>query len=126
MPRIWPVQCPATGISSGFGDHRSRHAHQGIDIPAPKGTPVVATADGVVVAAEHQSGYGRIVKIAHGGGIETWYAHLRSWLVDAGDSVRCGQCIGACGDSGNATGPHLHYEVHVNDVPVNPLAYLPR
>jgi murein DD-endopeptidase MepM/ murein hydrolase activator NlpD len=100
--------------------------HRGIDIAVPKGTPVIATADGeVVYAAYSKNGYGRLVRIAHGGGIETWYAHLKSLDVRQGARVKQGQQIGRVGRSGRTTGFHIHYEVHVNGEAVEPRRYLP-
>jgi len=102
------------------------HLHRGIDIAVPKGTPVIATADGeVVYAAYSKNGYGRLVRIAHGGGIETWYAHLKSLDVRQGARVKQGQQIGRVGRSGRTTGFHIHYEVHVNGEAVEPRRYLP-
>jgi murein DD-endopeptidase MepM/ murein hydrolase activator NlpD len=82
------------------------------------------TADGVVRFADMMSGYGRLVVIDHGGGVETWYAHMSRTYVHAGQEIRRGELIGAVGMSGRVTAPHLHYEVHVNGRPVNPYQYL--
>jgi murein DD-endopeptidase MepM/ murein hydrolase activator NlpD len=90
------------------------------------GTPVVATADGAVVyAGRNEGGYGRIVKIEHGRGLETWYGHLHAIGVKMGKWVKRGDRIGKLGQSGRTTGPNLHYEVHINGKPVNPAKYLP-
>ena len=130
IPTIWPVQHPARTVSSGFGPRRDPIAgdtrqHNGIDIAVPKGTPVVATAGGVVVHAERHGGYGRMVTIDHGGGLMTRYAHLQSIGVRRGERVAQGKRIGRSGQSGRTTGPHLHYEVHRQGTPVDPRPYLP-
>jgi murein DD-endopeptidase MepM/ murein hydrolase activator NlpD len=122
---IWPV--PGK-ISSGFG-RRGRGFHWGIDIPAPKGTPIRAAADGLVLISSDGfrgfSGYGRIVIIEHGGGISTLYAHNSKNDVKAGTCIRAGEIIAEVGATGNATGSHLHFEIRKNGKPVNPLNYLP-
>jgi murein DD-endopeptidase MepM/ murein hydrolase activator NlpD len=129
-PFIWPVEHPNRYVTSTF--HGSRRVgggrvggHQGVDIIVPKGTPVVATADGTVSFAGSESGYGYLVRITHADGLETWYAHLDSFDVDEGDPVSRGQEIGEVGQTGRATAPHLHYEVHQDGVPVDPESYLP-
>ena len=95
--------------------------HRGVDLSAPKGTPVHATADGVVVSAGRSGAFGRMVEIDHGNGWRTRFAHLRRIRVDEGDSVRRGRVIGTIGKSGNATGYHLHYEVLRNGRHVDPV-----
>lgn len=126
-PSIWP----ALGtVSSEFGTRRhpitgTVQLHAGIDIAAPTGTPVHATANGSVVFAGERGGYGLAVVIDHGYGIQTLYAHNSRLLVKAGDVVERGQPIALVGSTGLSTGPHVHYEVHVNGEPVNPRAYLP-
>jgi murein DD-endopeptidase MepM/ murein hydrolase activator NlpD len=110
-------------FTSGFGPRWGR-LHAGTDFAGPIGTPIYATADGVVVSASWSSGYGRLVKIRHEFGIETRYAHLNSMDVHAGQRVSRGDRIGAMGNSGRSTGPHLHYEVRVNGNPVNPMTYI--
>jgi len=101
------------------------HFHTGIDIAAPLGTPVLASADGIVVAVAHTSvGYGNYVMIAHGGGIITLYAHLLETDVSLGDRVARGKKVGLEGSSGLSTGPHLHFEVRINDEVVDPMRYL--
>nr|WP_272877245.1 M23 family metallopeptidase [Neoroseomonas eburnea] len=96
--------------------------HQGIDFGAPTGTPVYAAADGVVVSAKNEGGYGRMVRLRHSGGVETRYAHLSRFGrgIASGRRVRQGDVIGAVGSTGLSTGPHLHYEVAVHGRPVNP------
>jgi murein DD-endopeptidase MepM/ murein hydrolase activator NlpD len=103
-----------------------KHFHTGIDISAALGTPVMAAADGLVVAVGHgSSGYGNYVVIAHGGGIETLYGHLLQTDASVGDSVVRGQVIGLEGSTGFSTGPHVHFELRVNDQVVDPMPYLP-
>jgi murein DD-endopeptidase MepM/ murein hydrolase activator NlpD len=102
------------------------HFHTGVDLAAPLGTPVTAAADGVVVAVNHtRVGYGNYVIVAHGGGIMTLYAHLLDTSVNVGDRVFRGQRVGREGSSGLSTGPHLHFELRVNDQVTNPMPYLP-
>lgn len=127
---IWPIDDPAAYVTSTFGyrgkTRRGRkHFHAGIDIVVPRHTPVMAAANGVVTfAGESGSGYGRIVKIDHGDGLETWYAHLDSYCVREGDGVPAGVEIGKVGCTGRATTNHLHFEVHENGEPVDPQPYL--
>lgn len=103
-----------------------RHFHTGIDISAPLGTPVMAAADGIVVAVGHMaSGYGNYVVIAHGATIETLYGHLLATKVSYGDTVRRGQLIGLEGSSGFSTGPHVHFELRVNNAVTDPMPYMP-
>lgn len=110
-------------FTSGFGPRWGR-LHAGTDFAGPIGTPIYATADGVVSDAGWSSGYGRLIKIRHEFGIETRYAHLNSMDVRVGQRVSRGDRIGAMGNSGRSTGPHLHYEVRVNGNPVNPMTYI--
>jgi murein DD-endopeptidase MepM/ murein hydrolase activator NlpD len=127
MPSIWPVRGE---ITSGFGVRMDPLSgdegvlHSGIDISAPYGSQVQATADGIVLQAEPETGYGREILIDHGNGIITKYGHLsRIWVV-VGQEVTRGQIIGAVGMTGKATGPHLHYEVHIHEAPVDPTKFL--
>ncbi len=127
-PDIWPVTGP---ITSSFGEREDPvlgngegEFHPGIDISGPLGTPIHATADGVVVSAEVVNGYGRMVKIDHGHGLETLYGHMSGFAVTAGESITRGQVVGYIGHSGRATGNHVHYEVRINNTPVNPHKYL--
>ena len=125
-PAIWPVIGP---ITSSFGEREDPFNgegafHAGIDISSPFGTPVHATADGTVISAGMESGYGREVQIDHGNGIDTMYGHLSGFAVTAGQQVTEGQVIGYVGMSGRSTGPHLHYEVRIHSTPVNPHRYL--
>jgi murein DD-endopeptidase MepM/ murein hydrolase activator NlpD len=121
------LMAPVAGrITSGFGMrfhpilHYTRF-HAGLDFGAPWGSPIVAAADGTVVAAGYGGGYGRQVQIAHGGGILTLYGHMSSIAASPGEPVRQGQVIGYVGSSGLSTGPHLHFEVKVNGQPVDPM-----
>lgn len=109
--------------TSGFGPRWGR-MHNGTDFAGPIGTPIYATADGVVTHAGWSSGYGRLIKIQHDFGIETRYAHLNSMDVRVGQRVSRGERIAAMGNSGRSTGPHLHYEVRINGNPVNPMTYI--
>ena len=103
-----------------------RHFHTGIDLSAPLGAPVMAAADGVVVAVGHSAlGYGNYIVIAHGGGIATLYGHLLQTTVSAGQKVARGQLIGLEGSTGYSTGPHVHFELRVNDQVTDPMPYLP-
>jgi murein DD-endopeptidase MepM/ murein hydrolase activator NlpD len=107
-----------------FGPYK--HFHTGIDIAAPLGTAVMAAADGLVVAVGHgTTGYGNYVVIAHGGGVETLYGHLLQTNVKVSDRVVRGQLIGLEGSTGFSTGPHVHFEVRVNDQVIDPMPYLP-
>jgi septal ring factor EnvC (AmiA/AmiB activator) len=109
--------------TSGFGPRWGR-LHAGTDFAGPIGTPIYSTADGVITHAGWSSGYGRLIKIRHDFGIETRYAHLNAMDVRVGQRVSRGERIGAMGNSGRSTGPHLHYEVRVNGNPVNPMTYI--
>ncbi len=125
-PSLWPVHGTVT---SSFGDRSSplgegREMHPGIDIRAAYGTPVAAAGDGDVVFAGRDPGYGGLVIVDHGNGLESLYAHLSGIYVRDGDRVRRGQSVGAVGASGRATGAHLHYEVRLGKAPVNPAKYL--
>jgi murein DD-endopeptidase MepM/ murein hydrolase activator NlpD len=117
---IWPVSGPVT---SGFGWRWGR-MHEGVDIAAPSGTPIVAAASGSVIYASWMSGYGNLVVVDHGGGLATAYAHLSGYAVGAGQGVAQGQTVGYVGCTGHCYGPHLHFEVRVNGSPVDPLGYL--
>jgi murein DD-endopeptidase MepM/ murein hydrolase activator NlpD len=109
--------------TSGFGPRWGR-MHNGTDFAASTGTPIYSTADGVVIHADWQSGYGRLIKIQHEFGIETRYAHLSKIRVKVGQRVSRGEHIGDMGNSGRSTGTHLHYEVRVGGKPVNPMIYI--
>jgi len=128
IPSLWPV---AGDVSDSFGGRRSPFGggsyefHSGQDINAERGAQVVAAANGRVVSADWQGSYGQLVTIYHGAGLTTRYAHLSKIDVRPGQQVARGQRIGAVGSTGRSTGPHLHYEVRINDEAVNPRAYLP-
>lgn len=119
----WPVE-GGGHITSGFG-WRRRDWHPAVDIAAPQGTPVRAADSGVVTFAGWQAGYGRLIIIDHGGGMTTRYGHLSRTQVQPGDRVERGQVIGAVGQTGRATGPHLHFEVRIGGEARNPLQYYP-
>lgn len=119
----WSV--PASGtFTSGFG-YRWGRLHAGVDIAAPIGTPIHAAKGGVVSYAGVMGGYGNIIVINHGGGMTTRYAHQSALAVGVGTTVTAGQRIGSVGNTGASTGPHLHFEVRINDAPQNPMNYLP-
>ncbi len=125
-PTLWPVE---GRVGSSFGEREDPFSgegafHAGIDIDAPYGTPVRATADGTVIQVGWVHGYGREITLDHGHGLHTAYGHLSSVAIIPGQHVSLGQVIGYVGDSGRSTGPHLHYEVRVHNVPVNPHKYL--
>ncbi|MGC9197767.1 MAG: M23 family metallopeptidase [Acidobacteriaceae bacterium] len=128
VPDMWPIMGP---ITSGFGERQDPFLgndegefHKGVDIGGVNGMPVHAPADGRVIKASMGNGYGREIEIDHGNGIVTLYGHLSGYNVVVGESVVKGQVIGYVGHSGRATGSHLHYEVQVRGVPVNPHRYL--
>ena len=125
-PSIWPIE---GRVGSSFGERMDPFNgegafHTGIDIDAPYGTPVRAAAEGDVTGAPMGTGYGREVELDHGHDVLTVYGHLSAIAVVPGQHVTRGQVIGYVGQSGRATGPHLHYEVRVHNVPVNPHKYL--
>ncbi len=111
-------------VSSPYGASRGSRRHAGVDLRNPKGTPIGAAADGVVIYACYSSSYGNIVKIDHGGGLQTYYAHCDSMYVSVGDTVKKGETIATVGKTGNATGYVLHFEVRVNGVAKNPMNYI--
>jgi murein DD-endopeptidase MepM/ murein hydrolase activator NlpD len=118
----WPVQ---GSVSSSFGFRSGAH-HDGVDIPAAKGTPVRAAESGRVIhAGDTLAGYGNLIIVKHTGRYSTVYAHNRKNLVRQGEFVEKGQVIAEVGDSGNASSPHLHFEVRENGSPRNPIGYLP-
>ena len=125
-PSMWPVEGP---ITSSFGERQDPFNgegafHAGVDISAPNGTPVRATGDGDVTDLDMGSGYGKQIVIDHGHNVHTVYGHLMSIVALPGQHVVQGQIIGYVGHTGRSTGPHLHYEVRINNTPVNPHKYL--
>jgi len=128
VPSLWPV---AGTLESGYGVRRnpfgggSYESHEGQDIEADMGTPVVAAASGTVTIACAQNGYGNVVYIDHGNGLSTRYGHLSRIDVEVGQHITRGGHLGLVGSTGRSTGPHLHYEVRINNQPVNPRPYLP-
>jgi murein DD-endopeptidase MepM/ murein hydrolase activator NlpD len=125
-PSIWPTQGWLTSRTGGRSDPFTGEAdyHPGLDISADKGTPVYATADGTVSQASYSGAYGNLVVLEHQFGIETRYGHLSAFRTQLGQTVKRGDLIGLVGATGRATGPHLHYEVRVNDRILNPLQFL--
>ena len=121
----WPLLNVAPSVGSPFGTRGGR-THEGIDLPAPTGTPVVAAADGeVVYAGNGIRGYGNLVVLQHPGDLLTVYAHNSALFVTQGQGVRAGDRIAAVGQTGHATGPHLHFEVRQGQIPRDPMPYLP-
>jgi murein DD-endopeptidase MepM/ murein hydrolase activator NlpD len=128
IPSLIPVSS-SRALSSGFGMRvhpvlGGLRAHKGIDMPAPTGTPIHASADGVVGKADWAGGYGLLVELEHGAGMETRYGHMSRIAVAEGQSVRKGDVIGYVGSTGRSTGSHLHYEVRIGGEAVNPVPYL--
>ncbi len=125
-PSVWPAK---GWLSSRFGYRRSpftgkKEFHRGIDVATRMGAPILAPADGVVTFVGRDGGFGRTVTIKHGYGLKTKYAHLKDALVKKGQHVKRGETIALVGSTGRSTGPHLHYEVHLNNVAVDPLRYI--
>src|SRR5580692_8873359 len=125
-PNLWPVEGPITG---SFGEridpfNGEGAFHSGVDISSAYGHPIIAPADGVVTFADFMGGYGKALMLDHGHGISTRYGHLSGFAVTLGQHIHRGDVIGYVGLSGRSTGPHLHYEVRINDTPVNPYKYL--
>jgi len=125
-PSIWPVM---GHITDSFGERLDPFSgegafHTGVDVASDYGAPVHATADGIITIAENHAGYGRLVVIDHGFGITTWYAHLSAFSAVVGARVKRGEVVGYTGISGRSTGPHVHYEVRINNAPINPSKYL--
>jgi murein DD-endopeptidase MepM/ murein hydrolase activator NlpD len=125
LPSSWPTRGWVTslfGNKRGWGGHG--HVHEGIDIAGPRGTPIVAPGDGIVTYAGYKNGYGKSIVIDHGYGISTLYGHCSAFFVEEGQRVQRGSLIAAIGNTGRSTGPHLHFEVRVDGVPVDPMLYL--
>lgn len=130
VPSIWPVDAGRLtddfgGRFNPFGGYGTEF-HTGQDIATAWGTPVSATANGTVIFAGWQSGYGQVVVIDHGGGLTTRYGHLSHVDATVGQTIKRGDIVGNVGSTGRSTGPHLHYEVRLNDEPVDPMQYLPQ
>jgi murein DD-endopeptidase MepM/ murein hydrolase activator NlpD len=129
LPKRWPA---SGSLTSGYGwrrnpvGRRGYKFHSGLDVANKRGTPIMATADGVVTKAAWNSGYGRQIVIDHGYGITTSYSHCNRLYVREGDRVVGGQRIASIGSTGRSTGPHLHYEVHLDGNAVDPMDYVPR
>ena len=127
VPAGMPLQSAMLTSDYGMRTHPvlgGRRNHKGVDLAQPTGTPVYATADGIVSKAEPYSSYGNYIQIEHGGELQTRYAHLSGYAVGAGEQVRKGQLIGFVGSTGRSTGPHLHYEVRVAGEAVDPTPYM--
>jgi len=127
IPSGRPVQ--KLSLTSNFGVRSDpfnggARMHKGVDIPGPVGTPIYATADGIVNRSGWASGYGNLVQISHGHGMETRYGHMSKVLVAANSYVRRGQVIGLMGSTGRSTGSHLHYEVRVDGQAINPIPFV--
>lgn len=127
VPSRKPID--AMQLSSGYGMRvhpvTGRLArHNGIDIPAPHGTAIYATADGIIGRAQRLGGYGLYVEVEHGNNIQTRYGHMSSFIVAAGQRVKKGDILGYVGSTGRSTGNHLHYEVRIAGTPVNPLPFV--
>jgi murein DD-endopeptidase MepM/ murein hydrolase activator NlpD len=127
-PSLWPVEGRLMSSFGGRTDPFSGEGaiHKGVDLEAPMGTPVRAAADGIVVHADWESGYGKLVIVDHGNGLQTYYGHLSRFDVLPGQEVRRGEIIARSGASGRVTSPHLHYEVRLGGTPVNPYPFLAR
>lgn len=125
LPSIWPSR---GWVTSEFGDRRGFRSHgrlhEGIDIAGPRGTPIMAPGDGVVTYRGYYHGYGQMITVDHGFGVSTLYGHCSAMFVAEGQQVKRGMIIAAIGNTGSSTGPHLHYEVHVDGIPVNPVMYI--
>lgn len=123
-PSIWPVEHPDRQVISRFGP-RGQREHKGMDIKAPTGTPIMAAADGEVTFAGTRSGYGFVVEISHGDGVGTVYGHMDTISTAVGTTVHQGDVIGTVGSTGNASTPHLHYEVLIDGEIYDPWLFLP-
>ncbi len=125
-PSIWPVR---GWLSSYFGKRidpftQAEKFHEGLDIANNVGLPIKVTANGVVIFSGEKGGYGNVIIVKHNYSLETRYAHLQSSIVSVGQRVKKGELIGYLGNSGRSSGPHLHYEVRKNGIPVNPMNYI--
>lgn len=129
IPQVTPTNPWQTRISSGFGYRRDPFTrrgamHRGLDFKGPRGAPIYAAADGRVSFVGRKAGYGKVVEIRHGNGVLTRYAHLSGFTSQVGDEVEAGDQIAKLGNTGRSTGPHLHFEVRINDRAVNPRPFL--
>jgi murein DD-endopeptidase MepM/ murein hydrolase activator NlpD len=127
VPSRQPIEKMSLSSSYGMRVHpvTGRLArHNGVDIPAPRGTAIYATADGIVGRAQWLGGYGNYVEVEHGNAIQTRYGHMTSFIVAPGQQVKKGDVLGYVGSTGRSTGNHLHYEVRIEGAPVNPLAFV--
>ena len=127
--RILAVRPTEGRLSSRFGPRRLKfekraRQHNGIDLAAPKGTPIKAAGAGQVLSIGWRGAYGRVVEIDHGQGLTTIYAHMDKYIVKKGQAVAAGQDIGQVGNTGRSTGPHLHFEMRVNNIPIDPLKFV--
>jgi murein DD-endopeptidase MepM/ murein hydrolase activator NlpD len=125
-PSLWPLE---GRIMSSFGERNDPFNgegafHRGVDISGDYGQTIVAPADGIIEYADFKNGYGRTVVVNHGYGVTTLYGHMSAFAVTVGQRISRGDTLGYVGISGRATGPHVHYEVHINEIPVNPYKYL--
>lgn len=130
MPEINGVKLatlPTSGtITSRYGvsSRLRKSTHTGLDIAVTTGTPIKVVADGTVTSASYNGAYGNLVKVDHGNGVETWYAHTSKMYVKVGQIVTAGEVIAAVGSTGNSTGPHLHLEIRIDGEHINPQQYL--
>ena len=130
LPDINGIKLAVTPIEGtitsryGVSSRIRKSTHTGLDIAATSGTPIKVVAAGTVIAASYDGSYGKLVKVDHGNGVETWYAHTSKMYVKVGEQVEAGDVIAAVGSTGNSTGPHLHLEIRVNGEHVNPQDYL--
>ncbi len=130
LPSIHGIKLAVTPIEGtitsryGVSSRIRKSTHTGLDIAAVTGTDIKVVADGTVISAGYSGSYGYLVKVDHGNGVETWYAHTNKMYVKKGDTVKAGDVIAAVGSTGNSTGPHLHLEIRVNGEHVNPQDYL--
>ncbi len=124
---IYLACTPISGvITSRFGSRESirSYAHTGLDVAAPTGTEIKAAADGEIICSEYRGSYGNLIIISHGNGVVTYYGHCSELYGEVGEKVKAGDTIAAVGSTGNSTGPHLHFEIRVNDEQVDPQNYL--
>lgn len=129
VPQVTPTSLAMTSVSSGFGYRRDPFTgggamHAGLDFRGPIGAPIYAAADGVVSFVGRKSGYGNVVEIDHGNGLMTRYAHMSRFAAKVGTRIKAGSVIGAIGNTGRSTGPHLHFEVRINGRAVDPRPFL--